>query len=129
VRLQLRRPLAATAVFLAAAGTAALAAPPQAFADARPAAVVSVLSADHPAVSVRPALSVPAANGAVHVAPAAESALASGAVSAGPAQTADAASSPTLGETIKRIKLWQSLASMGILVGALVLVKRLAVRR
>ena len=115
MRLQLRRPLAATAVFLAAAGTAALAAPSPAFADARPAAAVSVLSADRPAA---PALPAPAAKPAA----AADSAAA-------PAQDADTASSPTLGQTIKRIKLWQSLTSMGILVGALVLVKRMALRR
>jgi hypothetical protein len=110
-------------VFLAAAGTAALAAPPQAFADARPTAVVSVLSAGRPAAYVLPALPPTAAKTPVP----AEQAAAPRAVSAAAAQNADA-SSPTLGETIKRIKLWQSLTSMGILVGALVLVKRLAVR-
>jgi hypothetical protein len=88
-----------------------------------------VLSADHPAASALPARPAPAAKTAAHAAPAAASTAASSAVSAVPAQDADAAASPTLGETIKRIKLWQSLTSMGILVGALVLVKRLAVRR
>jgi hypothetical protein len=104
-------------VFLAATGIAAIAAPTQAFADARPTAVVSVVAAERPAASILPAA---AASSAARPAPA---------VAAAAAQNADDASSPTVGETIKRIKLWQSLTSMGILVGALVLVRRVAVRR
>jgi hypothetical protein len=114
VRLQLRRPLAATAVLFAAVGTAVITTPSPALAATAPARVVSV---------------APAVPGPAHPSAAPVAGAPAAAAAPAPAADPDAASSPTLGETIKRIRLWQSLTSMGILVGSLVLVKRLALRR
>lgn len=126
MRLQLRRPLAATAVLFAAVGTAVITAPSPALAAAAPARVVSVAPALPGGSDSAPAWTAADSLGTAGAPAAAVS-------SSRPATSADAAdgasSSPTDGDTIKRIKLWQSLTSMGILVGALVLVKRLALRR
>lgn len=103
MRLQLRRPLAATAVLFAAVGITVITGPSPALAATAPARVVSVAAAVPGGSDSTPASS--------------------------PSVTSADSSSPTVGETIKRIKLWQSLTSMGILVGSLVLVKRLALRR
>lgn len=126
MRLQLRRPLAATAVLFAAVGTAVITVPSPALAATAPARVVAVAAA------------VPGGSGsalASRTAAAGSSAasVTGASVTDASVTSADAAdgasSSPSAGDTIKRIKLWQSLTSMGILVGSLVLVKRLALRR
>lgn len=126
MRLQLRRPLAATAVLFAAVGTAVITAPSPALAATVPARVVYVAPAVPGGSDSGPASSTAGVTGAAAV----TGSAGASAPSARSAADADgASSSPTVGETIKRIKLWQSLTSMGILVGSLVLVKRLALRR
>jgi len=124
VRLQLRRPVAATAVLFAAVGTAVITVPAPALAATAPARVVSVAPAV-PGSSNATTGSAPAPAAGTSAGGAPET----GGVPAAGGAAANDASSPTLGQTIKRIKLWQSLTSMGILVGSLVLVKRLALRR
>lgn len=123
MRLQLRRPLAATAVLFAAVGTAVITVPSPALAAAAPARVVAVAAAVPGGSDSAPASSAAGVTGA---------SAATGSVGASVTSADDAdgaSSSPSVGDTIKRIKLWQSLTSMGILVGSLVLVKRLALRR
>lgn len=131
--LHLKRPLAIAAVMIGA--VAALGAPAQA---ASAATTAVVYHASAPAFSASgtgapataPTLGLPGTPSTSPAGlPAANGVVGPGAVQDDLDADNAAQSGPTVGETIKRIKLWQSLTCFGILVAAVPFARRFALRR
>ena len=131
--LHLKRPLAIAAVMIGA--VAAFGVPAQAASAATTAVVQHAAAPAFPAADAGAPVTTPTVGlpGTPSAAPAGLPA-ANGAV--GPAAVREnldadnaAPSGPTVGQTIKRIKLWQSLTCFGILVAAVPFARRFALRR